>query len=129
MRKLANGWFFPPPLELGFSLPLLLLLPPQAAPRRANPATSAATLSNHVHRWLRLTRYLPIWTFPPRVEAKRLRGVGCYPAPPIRCDDDRWPLLGLEAHECTSFRAQIVRLGLLENTVDSIPLRRVEDAA
>src|SRR5918912_590930 len=67
MRKLANGWFLPPPLplELGLLLALLLLLP-QAAPRRANPTTSAPTLSSHVHRWLRVTRYLPIWTFPPR---------------------------------------------------------------
>src|SRR2546421_10685863 len=61
MRKLANGWFLPPPLELGLLL-ALLLFPPQAAPRRADPAMSAPMLRSHVHRWLRVTRYLPLWT-------------------------------------------------------------------
>src|ERR671936_2819194 len=98
MRKLANGWFLPPPLELGLLL-ALLLLPPQAAPRRANPTTSAATLSSHVHRWLRLTRYLPIWTFPPRVEAKRLRGVDVTRHPVFGATTTGGPVLGAEAHE------------------------------
>src|ERR671932_2675899 len=94
MRKLANGLFLPPPLELGLLLALsLLFFPPQAAPRRANPTTSAATLSSHVHRWLRLTRYLPLWTFPPRLEAEPPLGVRCYPAPRIRCDDEERPLV------------------------------------
>src|SRR5919197_3109956 len=122
MRKLAKGWFLPPPLELGFWLALLLLLPPQAAPRRANPATSAATLSSHVHRWLRLTRYLPIWTSLSR-EAKRLCGVRCYPAPGIRCDDGERPLLGRRRTNARRFARRSAGSG--SSRTPSIPGRCV----
>src|SRR5919197_3566480 len=97
MRKLANGLFFPPPLVLVLVLALLLLLPPQAAARRANPATSATTLSSHVHRWLRITRYLPLWTFP-HARGEAPLGRRCYVTPLIRCDDERRGLLGRETH-------------------------------
>src|ERR671937_3265654 len=96
MRKLANGWFLPPPLELGLLLLALLLLPPQAAPRRANPTTSAPTLSSHVHRWLRVTRYLPLWTIP-HARGEAPLGRRCYATPLIRCDDERRSLLGRES--------------------------------
>src|SRR2546423_8380091 len=128
MRKLANGWFLPPPLELGLLLALLLLLP-QAAPRRANPTTSAPTLSSHVHRWLRVTRYLPIWTFPPRARPKHLLGGRCYPAPLIRCDDEERGLLGEKPDAGAALLSQIVRLRLLEDTADPVALRGVQDAA
>src|SRR2546423_925426 len=128
MRKLANGWFLPPPLELGLLLALLLLLP-QAAPRRANPTTSAPTLSSHVHRWLRVTRYLPIWTFPPRARPKHLLGGRCYPAPLIRCDDEERALLGEKPDAGAALPSQIVRLRLLEDTADPVALRGVQDAA
>src|SRR5919202_2987566 len=130
MRKLANGLFLPPPLELGLLLALsLLFFAPQAAPRRANPTTSAATLSSHVHRWLRLTRYLPLWTFPPRVEANRLWGADVTRHPVFGATTKSAPLLGREADECTSSGAEVVRLGLLEHAVDAVSLRRVQDAA
>src|SRR5919202_4569653 len=130
MRKLANGLFLPPPLELGLLLALsLLFFPPQAARRRANPTTSAATLSSHVHRWLRLTRYLPLWTFPPRVEANRLWGADVTRHPVFGATTRSVPLLGREADECTSSGAEVVRLGLLEHAVDAVSLRRVQDAA
>src|ERR671935_1442233 len=123
MRKLANGWFLPPPLDLGLLLLLaLLLLPPQAAPRRANPTTSAPTLSSHVHRWLRVTRYLPLW-IPSTRRGEAPLGRRCYPAPRIRCDDERRGLLGRKAHEQAAFRAELVRLGLLEDPVRAVALR------
>src|SRR5919201_6637736 len=128
MRKLANGWFLPPPLLLVVVLALLLLFPPQAATRRANPTTSAPTLSSHVHRWLRVTRYLPLWTIP-HARGEAPLGRRCYPAPRIRCDDERRGLLGRKAHEQAAFRAELVRLGLLEDPVRAVALRGVEDAA
>src|SRR5919202_1177692 len=128
MRKLANGLFLPPPLELGLLLALsLLFFPPQAAPRRANPTTSAATLSSHVHRWLRLTRYLPLWTFPPPSRPNRLPGSDVTRHPVFGATTRSFALLGREADECTSFGAQLVRLELLEDAVDPVPLRRVQD--
>src|SRR2546421_3497799 len=106
MRKLANGWFLPPPLELGLLLALLLLLP-QAAPRKANPTTSAPTLSSHVHRWLRITRYLPIWTFPPRSRPSTSGG-SMLPGAPIRCDDEERALLGGKPDARATLPPQIV---------------------
>src|SRR5919204_4761539 len=129
MRKLAKGWFLPPPLELGLLLLLaLLLLPPQAAPRRANPTTSAPTLSSHVHRWLRVTRYLPLWTIP-HARGDAPLGRRCYPAPRIRCDDEERALLGEKPDAGATLPPQIVRFRLLEDAVDPVALRRVQDAA
>src|SRR2546423_5222160 len=127
MRKLANGWFLPPPLELGLLL-ALLLFPPQAAPRRANPAMSAPMLSSHVHRWLRVTRYLPLWT------SSRVRrsasGASMLPGTPYPVRRRGARVVSQEVtDEAAALRAQILRLGLLDDAVHPVALRRVEDAA
>src|SRR5205085_7272605 len=71
----------------------------------------------------------PDLDIPSTLEAKHLMGGRCYPALLIRCDDEERGLLGEKPDAGTALRPQIGGFPLLDHPVDSVALRRVEDAA
>ena len=109
---------------------LLLPPPPQAAARNARATARVAAVTSHFHRILRFKTYLPVWMFLSRARAapppaRRVILSEIEPRKLVRTvmEPRSEPENGMPA------KAQLLRLRLVDDAVDAVAPRRVEDAS